>query len=78
MLIGDVMGQRLEAATIMGRLRSAAHSPAKTGVQPRRLMQALEGCHADPTGRFFLPRIHTHQQKRAVRPHARGRFGLCR
>ncbi|MEW2164723.1 PAS domain S-box protein [Streptomyces sp. NPDC007084] len=41
-LIGDVMGRGLEAAAVMGQLRSAAHALAKTGMQPRQLMQALE------------------------------------
>ncbi|MEV0173534.1 PAS domain S-box protein [Streptomyces sp. NPDC050803] len=46
-LIGDVMGRGLEAAAVMGQLRSAAHALAKTGIQPRRLMQALDACVAD-------------------------------
>ncbi|MFD9096626.1 PAS domain S-box protein [Streptomyces collinus] len=41
-LIGDVMGRGLEAAAVMGQLRSAAHALAKTEMQPRRLMQALD------------------------------------
>ncbi|MFG2307843.1 PAS domain S-box protein [Streptomyces sp. NPDC048566] len=41
-LIGDVMGRGLEAAAVMGQLRSAAHALATTGMQPRQLMQALE------------------------------------
>jgi anti-sigma regulatory factor (Ser/Thr protein kinase) len=31
----------------MGQLRSAAHALAKTGMQPRRLMQALDTCVTD-------------------------------
>ncbi|WP_177204310.1 MULTISPECIES: PAS domain S-box protein [unclassified Streptomyces] len=46
-LIGDVMGRGLEAAAAMGQLRSAAHALAKTGMQPRQLLQALDGCVAD-------------------------------
>ncbi|MEU4617783.1 PAS domain S-box protein [Streptomyces umbrinus] len=46
-LIGDVMGRGLEAAAVMGQLRSAAHALAKTGMQPRQLMQALETVVAD-------------------------------
>ncbi|MER6675164.1 PAS domain S-box protein [Streptomyces sp. NPDC000983] len=46
-LIGDVMGRGLEAAAVMGQLRSAAHALAKTGMQPRQLMQALDSCVAD-------------------------------
>ncbi|MBM7091068.1 PAS domain S-box protein [Streptomyces sp. S12] len=46
-LIGDVMGRGLEAAAVMGQLRSAAHALAKTGMRPRRLMQALDACVAD-------------------------------
>ncbi|MEU6809956.1 PAS domain S-box protein [Streptomyces sp. NPDC046831] len=47
MLIGDVMGRGLEAAAVMGQLRSAAHALAKTGMQPRQLMQALDTVVAD-------------------------------
>ncbi|MGW2637159.1 PAS domain S-box protein [Streptomyces sp. NPDC001348] len=46
-LIGDVMGRGLEAAAVMGQLRSAAHALAKTGMQPRQLMQALDTVVAD-------------------------------
>ncbi|MFD9113055.1 PAS domain S-box protein [Streptomyces bottropensis] len=46
-LIGDVMGRGLEAAAVMGQLRAAAHALAKTGMQPRQLMQALDTCVAD-------------------------------
>ncbi|MEU9450328.1 PAS domain S-box protein [Streptomyces sp. NPDC048277] len=46
-LIGDVMGRGLEAAAVMGQLRSAAHALAKTGMEPRLLMQALDSCVAD-------------------------------
>ncbi|GGN85111.1 hypothetical protein GCM10011579_075750 [Streptomyces albiflavescens] len=46
-LIGDVMGRGLEAAAVMGQLRSAAHALAKTGMQPRQLMQSLDTCVAD-------------------------------
>src|ERR1700728_1564131 len=41
-LIGDVMGRGLEAATVMGRLRSAANALARTGMPPRQLMSSLE------------------------------------
>ncbi|SEL51017.1 ATP-binding SpoIIE family protein phosphatase [Streptacidiphilus jiangxiensis] len=41
-LIGDVMGRGLEAAAVMGQLRSAAHALATTGMEPRDLMQSLE------------------------------------
>ncbi|MFF3936981.1 PAS domain S-box protein [Streptomyces phaeofaciens] len=46
-LIGDVMGRGLEAAAVMGQLRSAAHALAKTGMQPRQLMRALDRCVSD-------------------------------
>ncbi|WHM40688.1 PAS domain S-box protein [Streptomyces sp. BPTC-684] len=46
-LMGDVMGRGLEAAAVMGQLRSAAHALAKTGMEPRRLMQALDSVVAD-------------------------------
>ncbi|MFF7331682.1 SpoIIE family protein phosphatase [Streptomyces sp. NPDC008150] len=41
-LVGDVMGRGLEAAAVMGQLRSAAHALAQTGMQPQQLMQALD------------------------------------
>jgi serine phosphatase RsbU (regulator of sigma subunit)/anti-sigma regulatory factor (Ser/Thr protein kinase) len=41
-LIGDVMGRGLEAATVMGQLRSAASALARTGMPPRQLMHALD------------------------------------
>ncbi|MFR0357359.1 SpoIIE family protein phosphatase [Streptomyces sediminimaris] len=46
-LIGDVMGRGLEAASVMGQLRSAGHALAKTGMQPRQLVQALDTAVAD-------------------------------
>ncbi|WP_082526930.1 SpoIIE family protein phosphatase [Kitasatospora sp. MBT63] len=49
-LVGDVMGRGLEAAAIMGQIRSAAHALAKTGMQPRELMRALEAVVADLAG----------------------------
>jgi PAS domain S-box-containing protein len=41
-LIGDVMGRGLEAATVMGQLRSAANALARTGMAPHQLMHALD------------------------------------
>jgi anti-sigma regulatory factor (Ser/Thr protein kinase) len=41
-LIGDVMGRGLEAATVMGQLRSAANALARTGMPPQQLMHALD------------------------------------
>jgi hypothetical protein len=41
-LIGDVMGRGLEAATVMGQLRSAVNALARTGMPPRQLMDALD------------------------------------
>ncbi|MEU1623473.1 PAS domain S-box protein [Streptomyces sp. NPDC005722] len=46
-LIGDVMGRGLEAAAVMGQLRSAARALAKTGIPPRQLMQALDAFVTD-------------------------------
>jgi PAS domain S-box-containing protein len=40
--VGDVMGRGLEAAAVMGQLRSAARSLAKTQLPPQQLMQALD------------------------------------
>jgi PAS domain S-box-containing protein len=45
--IGDVMGRGLEAAAVMGQLRSAGNALARTGMGPRRLMQALDAVVAD-------------------------------
>jgi PAS domain S-box-containing protein len=46
-LIGDVMGRGLEAATVMGQLRSAANALARTGMPPQQLMQALDAVAGD-------------------------------
>lgn len=46
-LVGDVMGRGLEAAAVMGQLRSAAHALAKAGMQPRELIRALDSVVAD-------------------------------
>ncbi|HEV2637793.1 MAG TPA: PAS domain S-box protein [Actinocrinis sp.] len=46
-LIGDVMGRGLEAAAVMGQLRSAAHALAKAGLPPRELVRALDSVVAD-------------------------------
>jgi PAS domain S-box-containing protein len=45
--VGDVMGRGLEAAAVMGQLRSAARSLAKTQLPPQQLMQALDAFVAD-------------------------------
>ena len=37
-LIGDVMGRGLDAATVMGQLRSAANALARTGMPPGQLL----------------------------------------
>ncbi|MFH8407136.1 SpoIIE family protein phosphatase [Streptomyces sp. NPDC018019] len=52
-LIGDVMGRGLEAAVVMGQLRSAAHALAKSGLPPRRLMHTLEAVVADLPDQFI-------------------------
>ncbi len=46
-LIGDVMGRGLEAATVMGQLRSAANALARTGMPPQQLMNALDAVVRD-------------------------------
>jgi PAS domain S-box-containing protein len=46
-LIGDVMGRGLEAATVMGQLRSAANALARTGMSPQQLMHALDAFACD-------------------------------
>ncbi len=45
--VGDVMGRGLEAAAVMGQLRSAARSLAKTQLPPQQLMEALDAFAAD-------------------------------
>lgn len=45
--VGDVMGRGLEAAAVMGQLRSAARSLAKTQLPPDQLMQALDAFAGD-------------------------------
>jgi PAS domain S-box-containing protein len=51
-LIGDVMGRGLEAAAVMGQLRSAAHALAKTGMPPWQLMQALDAVVSELPDQF--------------------------
>jgi hypothetical protein len=51
-LIGDVMGRGLEAATVMGQLRSAANAVARTGMPPQQLMDALDAVVADLSGQL--------------------------
>jgi PAS domain S-box-containing protein len=46
-LIGDVMGRGLEAAAVMGQLRSAANALARTGMAPARLIQFLDAVVTD-------------------------------
>ena len=46
-LVGDVMGRGLEAAVVMGQLRSAARALAKAQFPPQQLMQALDAFAAD-------------------------------
>jgi anti-sigma regulatory factor (Ser/Thr protein kinase) len=45
--IGDVMGRGLEAAAIMGQLRSAGRALAKAGLPPAELMTVLDAVVAD-------------------------------
>jgi PAS domain S-box-containing protein len=51
-VVGDVMGRGLEAAAVMGQLRSAARALAKTDMSPRQLMQALDAFVADLPEQF--------------------------
>ncbi|GAA1366034.1 PP2C family protein-serine/threonine phosphatase [Streptomyces beijiangensis] len=41
-IIGDVMGRGLDAAVVMGQLRSAARALALAGLEPSELMRALD------------------------------------
>jgi PAS domain S-box-containing protein len=52
-LIGDVMGRGLEAATVMGQLRSAANALARTGMPPQQLMHALDAVARDLPGQLI-------------------------
>jgi PAS domain S-box-containing protein len=52
-LIGDVMGRGLEAATVMGQLRSAANALARTGMPPAHLMHALDAVVRDLPGQLI-------------------------
>ncbi len=45
--VGDVMGRGLEAAAVMGQLRSAVRSLAKTQLPPQQLVQAVDTFAAD-------------------------------
>ncbi|MFG2395420.1 PAS domain S-box protein [Streptomyces lavendulae] len=51
-IIGDVMGRGLEAAAVMGQLRSASHALAKTGMPPWRLMRALDAVVSELPDQF--------------------------
>ncbi|MFF5308018.1 SpoIIE family protein phosphatase [Streptomyces massasporeus] len=51
-LIGDVMGRGLEAAAVMGQLRSASHALARTGATPSALMKALDRFVGDLAGQL--------------------------
>jgi len=46
-LIGDVMGRGLDAAAVMGQLRSAANALARTGMPPAQLLGYLDAVVAD-------------------------------
>ncbi|MFG2178076.1 PP2C family protein-serine/threonine phosphatase [Streptomyces abikoensis] len=46
-LVGDVIGRGLEAAAVMGRLRSASNALARTGMEPSELMGVLDAVVAD-------------------------------
>ncbi|MEY9886540.1 PAS domain S-box-containing protein [Catenulispora sp. MAP12-49] len=46
-LIGDVMGRGLDAAAVMGQLRSAANALARTGMPPGQLLGYLDAVVAD-------------------------------
>ncbi|GAA2270170.1 hypothetical protein GCM10010145_00620 [Streptomyces ruber] len=52
-VIGDVMGRGLEAAAVMGRLYSAAHALAKSGLPPWQVMQTLDAVVADLPDQFI-------------------------
>ena len=43
LVVGDVVGRGLEAAAVMGQLRSAVRALASTGLEPGPLLDALDG-----------------------------------
>ena len=43
LVVGDVVGRGIEAAAVMGQLRSAIRALASTGLAPGRLLDALDG-----------------------------------
>ncbi|WP_107089468.1 PAS domain S-box protein [Streptomyces sp. WM6368] len=51
-MIGDVMGRGLDAAAVMGQLRSASHALAKTGMPPWQLMRALDAVVSELPDQF--------------------------
>ncbi|WP_405996882.1 PAS domain S-box protein [Streptomyces sp. NBC_00829] len=51
-VIGDVMGRGLDAAAVMGQLRSASHALAKTGMPPWQLMRALDAVVSELPDQF--------------------------
>jgi anti-sigma regulatory factor (Ser/Thr protein kinase) len=52
-LVGEVMGRGLEAATVMGQLRSAANALARTGMPPAQLMHGLDAVARDLPGQLI-------------------------
>jgi serine/threonine-protein kinase RsbW len=53
LVVGDVVGRGLTAATSMGQLRSAIHALALTGLGPAALLEALDGfAHQLPGARW--------------------------
>jgi PAS domain S-box-containing protein len=51
-LVGDVLGRGVEAATAMGRLRAAGNALAHTGMDPRCLLESLEAAVDEPNGEW--------------------------
>ncbi|MFD8881554.1 PAS domain S-box protein [Streptomyces erythrochromogenes] len=51
-MVGDVMGRGLDAAAVMGQLRSASHALAKTGMPPWQLMRALDAVVSELPDQF--------------------------
>ena len=50
-VVGDVVGRGIGAAATMGQLRSAVRALASTGLEPGRLLEALDAYAAAPRGR---------------------------
>lgn len=87
-IIGDVTGRGLAAATAMAQLRAAANALARTGMAPVQVMQALDAAAADLPGQlatccYLLINVFAGELTGCSAGHlpvllARPRGGVCR